>query len=196
MQCRRGVWGKHHPGVSYPPSIGSLRFNQNQATTISLGSHILTAGGILVTSAVGNMPTTISGGTLEGPAFQDLVIFQNNPANGLTITSAITNDNGAPATGADQGRTWDIDAERNFHVYSLGTFLNAGQLNLNSPSAIGFGPLTLTGGNLDNTSGAAVTLAHEQLGWPGITISTFVGSKDLNLGMGLVALNGQTERLG
>ncbi len=74
-------------------TINTLRFNQNEARSIALGSHTLVTGGILVTSAVGNMSSTISGGTLEGPAFQDLVIYQNNVANGLTITSAII-DNG------------------------------------------------------------------------------------------------------
>jgi fibronectin-binding autotransporter adhesin len=74
-----------------------LRMNAAQATTINIGSgNTLTTGGILVTAAVGNNLTQITGGTLTGPVNQDLVIIQNNTANGLTISSTIA-DNGVPA---------------------------------------------------------------------------------------------------
>ncbi|HEY2341849.1 MAG TPA: autotransporter-associated beta strand repeat-containing protein, partial [Chthoniobacteraceae bacterium] len=168
-------------------AITSLRFNENQSTTISLGSNTLSTGGILVTAAVGHAPSIISGGALQGPAFQDLVIIQNNLSNELTITSTIS-DNGASRsalTKAGPGALTLAGAS----TYSLGTFLNAGQINLNNASAIGFGPFTFEGGNIDNTSGGPITLVtRNSFNWN--QDFTFVGSNDLNLGVGPVTLNG------
>ena len=71
--------------------------------------------------------------------------------------------------------------------FTGGITLNAGGLNLNSAGAAGAGLLALSGGTLDNTSGAAVTLAtnNPQL-WNGSF--TFNGSNPLNLGNGAVSL--------
>lgn len=89
-------------------SVTSLRFNQAQATTINIGSgHTLTAGGILITSAVGNFLSQIINGTLTGASGQDLVVIQNNNANGLTISSSIANS-GAAATGLTKGGTGPV----------------------------------------------------------------------------------------
>src|SRR5581483_7958167 len=73
--------------------INSLRFNTAAANTFTLtGTNTVTSGGILVTSAVGNNLSTITGGTLLGASGQDLVVIQNNTSNGLTIASAIQNN--------------------------------------------------------------------------------------------------------
>ena len=75
----------------------------------------------------------------------------------------------------------------NANSYSGGTILNAGQLNLNNPSAIGTGALTLAGGTLDNTSGSAITLSgNNSQTWSGSF--SFGGSNALNLGTGAVTL--------
>jgi autotransporter-associated beta strand protein len=71
---------------------------------------------------------------------------------------------------------------------ACGTTLSSGQLNLNHTNAIGNGGLTLSGGTLDNTSGAAITLAtNNTQNWNGNF--TFAGSRDLNLGTGAVSMN-------
>ncbi len=166
-------------------SISSLRFNQSQSTTISLGANTMFIGGILVTPAVGNAPSTLSGGTLKAPPFQDLVIVQNNVANGLTITSSISN-NGASATGLTKAGPGTLTLGGT-SSYSLGTYLNGGQLNVNANGALGTGSLNLNGGNLDNTSGAAVTQSLSQIYWN--HDFTFQGSNDLTLSGG-VAIGG------
>lgn len=88
------------------------------------------------------------------------------------------------------------------NVYSGGTILNAGKLNINSASAIGTGALTIAGGTIDNTNAAAVTLStNNAQTWNGDF--TFGGTKALNLGTGAVTLganrtittNGTTEAL-
>jgi autotransporter-associated beta strand protein len=69
--------------------------------------------------------------------------------------------------------------------------LENGVLNLNSPNALGTAPgfLTIQGGTLDNTSGAAVTSTSNKLQkWD--ADFTFTGTHDLFLGTGGVTLGG------
>ena len=71
--------------------------------------------------------------------------------------------------------------------YSGGTTLAAGLLGLSNAAALGSGPLTIAGGTLDNTSGAAMTLStNNAQNWNGDF--TFLGSSPLNLGTGAVTL--------
>jgi fibronectin-binding autotransporter adhesin len=75
----------------------------------------------------------------------------------------------------------------NNNSYSGGTVINGGLLNLGNSGALGSGVLTIAGGTLDNTSGAAMTIGGNLAqNWNGNF--TFVGSKPLNLGSGLVTL--------
>ena len=91
-----GVAATSLPGGT--TTLSSLRFNQPQATIVSVGNgNTLVPGGILVTPAVGGSVSQISGGTLAAPSGQDLVIIQNNPAGELRIASVIAD--GASATG-------------------------------------------------------------------------------------------------
>ena len=76
--------------------------------------------------------------------------------------------------------------------YGGGTTLMGGLLNIGDPQAIGSGQFTIAGGKIDNTNGAAISLAlsNPQI-WAGSF--TFVGSNvdnshDLNLGTGSVTL--------
>ena len=73
--------------------------------------------------------------------------------------------------------------------YSGGTTLNAGVLNVNTPTALGTGALTITGGALGNTSGANVTLATNQT----VALNgdlAFNGPNNLTLGTGTVTIGG------
>ena len=75
------------------------------------------------------------------------------------------------------------------NTYSGGTVLQAGTLNLGHARALGSGPLNIAGvSTLNNTSGAALTLADHAEAWN--ANFTFSGSNDLNLGAGAVALTG------
>ena len=70
--------------------------------------------------------------------------------------------------------------------YIAGTFLNAGLLNLGNASALGNGPLTISGGSLDNTSGLPITLNGSPVN---VNSSfTFVGTNPINTGTGAVTL--------
>lgn len=88
-------------------TVSSLRFAQPQATLITQGETpvMLTAGGILVSSTVGENATTISAGSLRAAPSTvsgnpDLPVIQNNTAAPLIISSAITNSLGATGAAA------------------------------------------------------------------------------------------------
>jgi autotransporter-associated beta strand protein len=65
----------------------------------------------------------------------------------------------------------------------------AGQLNINSATALGSGTFTIAGGTtgavIDNTSGAAITVSNNNPFVIGSSF-TFIGTNDLNLGTGAV----------
>ena len=77
-------------------TTNSLRFGAPGAFTLTLsGTNTIASGGLLVSSAVGNNLTQINGGSLTGANSADLIVYQNNTANGLTIGSSIVNNGGA-----------------------------------------------------------------------------------------------------
>jgi fibronectin-binding autotransporter adhesin len=78
------------------------------------------------------------------------------------------------------------------NVYSGGTTLNGGLLNVNNSSGLGSGTLTINGGTLDNSSGTAITLSTNN---PQTWNSNFAfkGSNNLNLGTGAVTLGNNVQ---
>jgi fibronectin-binding autotransporter adhesin len=71
--------------------------------------------------------------------------------------------------------------------FSGGTALAGGLLNLGNSAALGSGPLSISGGSLNNTSGVAITLAgNNAQNWNGSF--AFLGSSPLNTGSGAVTL--------
>ncbi|MGA2620279.1 MAG: autotransporter-associated beta strand repeat-containing protein, partial [Thermoguttaceae bacterium] len=117
-------------------SINSLRFNTAAATTLSLAASnalTLTSGGILVTGTVGNNLSTITGGTLEGASGADLVVIQNNAANGLTIASNIA-DNTTP-TGLTKAGAGTLTLS-GANTFTGGVNITAGTLLLGSNGAL------------------------------------------------------------
>lgn len=103
--------------LSASSTISSLRFNQAQAATITQPTPpltnpvtppnvILTTGGILVTPNVGANVSAIRGGGIRAAVGStDLVIFQNNTAAPLTISSRILNTTNAGGTVTPTGLT-------------------------------------------------------------------------------------------
>ncbi len=76
------------------------------------------------------------------------------------------------------------------NTYSGGATLNLGTLNINNAAALGAtaSTFTITGGMIDNTSAAAITLSNNNAqNWNGDF--AFTGTKDLNLGTGAVTMN-------
>ena len=72
--------------------------------------------------------------------------------------------------------------------FSGGAVLNSGQVNVNSNTALGTGPVTLGGASLDNTSGANVSLTSGNAIALNADVN-FAGTGNLGLGNGNVTLN-------
>jgi autotransporter-associated beta strand protein len=115
-------------------TVNSLRFNTPAAVTQTLsGANVISSGGILVTAAVGNNPIVISGGTsIAAGSNTDLIVYQNNPANTLTIGSniAAAGTGGLIKTG---GGTLTLSGT---NAYAGVTTVNAGTLQLGSAGSI------------------------------------------------------------
>ena len=141
---RRGDWPFAAPPAAAPRH--DERFNVAEARTINLTGD-LTTSGILVTSAVGNNVSTITGGNLTGPTSSDLVVIQNNPSNVLTIGSTIINNTTTNLTKAGAG-TLELTATNS---YTGPTTVTGGVLKLTS-SALGLpGGIAFAGGSSNLT---------------------------------------------
>ncbi len=129
------------------------------------------------------VPYTLSGpGNIGGMAS----VAANGPG-AVTVAVPISGTGGVAVSG---GGTLTLAAA---NTYAAGTLLSSGQLNINAggngptSSAIGVGQLVITGGTIDNTSGAPVTLGTNNVQtWS--NNFTFGGSNPLNLGLGPVTL--------
>jgi len=75
------------------------------------------------------------------------------------------------------------------NIHTGANALSVGTVNVNSSTAFGTGNVAFNGVTIDNTSGAAITLANNNTqSWGGN--NTFAGTNDLNLGTGAVTLTG------
>lgn len=164
------------------------------------------AGGILINSGAGAV--TIGDSTfVTNLAMTAAQSWVNNSTSLFTVKNAVNNGgftlsvSGPGATsiqGAISGAgalTLSNSASLTLagtNTYTGGTTLASGTtLNFNSTSAIGTGALTIAGGSLDNTSGAALTNTNNNA----LQLNgdfTFLGgtgtTHDLNLGTGAVTL--------
>lgn len=73
------------------------------------------------------------------------------------------------------------------NTFSGGVTLNAGQLNINSDSALGSGTFTIAGGTINVTSGDRAIAGNIAQRWNGDV--NFLGTANLNMGGGSVTLN-------
>ena len=145
----------------------SLRFNNNLAPNILTLTAATTvgSGGILVTSTVGNNLSTITGGSITGPANGDFVINQQNTANALSISSSIVN-NGTTTNVVKLGLGRAVLSGTN--GYSGTTTIGAGALQIDAADSLGgstaisvsgvSNSALVLGGNITAGSGKTVTI--------------------------------------
>ena len=128
---------------------------------------------------------TIAGGNVSPTT----TVFTNSAVN-YTITSSDGSGIGAGSVTKNGSASVTISSSNS---YAGGTVLNAGTLNVQNSSAVGTGVVTITGGTLGNSSGAAVTLStNNAQTWSGDV--AFAGPDALNMGTGLVTLGGSGSR--
>jgi fibronectin-binding autotransporter adhesin len=194
---------------------GTLALALNNAGTVTLGgtSPNTYSGGTTISSglvqlagasALGSGPLSISAGTLNLGGFSQSLgsfsggtIWNNSgagiatlsPTGGGTYTGVIA-DNDGVHTGGAVALQLAISGELTMtgpNTYSGGTTVSGGTLNLINSTAIGSGPLTMAGGNLDNSSGGPVVLGANPQTWN--SSFTYVGGSLLDLGTGPVTVN-------
>ncbi|MFA6564785.1 MAG: autotransporter-associated beta strand repeat-containing protein, partial [Verrucomicrobiia bacterium] len=161
---------------------GSGKGNVSVTGTLDLNGFSETINGLTgagtVDTVAGGTPTLTVGANDQTSAFGGVI---QNTAGALALTK----------TGAGALTLSGVN------TYSGGTTLSAGQLNVNSTTALGAGALTIFGtSTLDNTSGAALTLANNNAqNWN--ADFTFEGldggTHDLNLGTGAVTPNANRQ---
>jgi len=180
----------------------ALTATANANRTISI-SGVVSDSGALIKNGSGTLiltgnnsyggTTTISAGTLQiggggtsgslgtGEVVADAALVFNR-SDSLTVSNTISGSGFLVQNGSG------LLMLTGNNTYSGGTVVNSGTLAINHASAIGSGTLTLHGGSLDNTSGAAITLAsNNSQAWNGDF--TFTGTNDLDLGTGAVSMN-------
>jgi autotransporter-associated beta strand protein len=219
------LWaGTNHTDV---PAVGILgattgtydvRFNTTNVTGVAVtlsGANSLGGGGILVTSAMGNVTSTISGsGTLTAPQGVELIVQQYNPSGSLVISSKILD---TPNTSVSQsgvtlstGTTYTLSAATVASLYpgelvtsSVGPgVLPAGDvvMKINSSTSITLSAGTSAGqtglATLTFSGGTPLTKSGPGLLQLTATGSTFQGPLILNGGTVQVTTGGSTGTLG
>jgi fibronectin-binding autotransporter adhesin len=184
---------------------GWVQYRSANASPLGSGTITINTGGIFSADAGSSTPSALSnnfilnGGRLgtQGSAmvYSGNILVQTNSiignSNGQTAAFTLSGIiSGAAGLTKDTGNVVTIN---NSNSYAGGTTVSGGQLNINNAAAIGTGTLTLTGGNIDNTSGGAITLANNNAQVWNANF-TFGGSNDLNMGTGNVAL-GSADRI-
>lgn len=128
----------------------------------------------------------------DGPSNRNVSITGNVAPTAVTVNNSAGNDYTFSGGAIDGGTTLTKSGSgkltlANANTHTGGITLNAGTLNVNHPSALGSGLLVIAGGSLDNTSGAAVTVATgTPQSWNGNF--SFLGTNNLDLGTGGVTL--------
>jgi autotransporter-associated beta strand protein len=164
--------------------------NPNWATTSGHAATDFWAGDIVRFSDTynigsGDTPVTNSAVSISGGNVSPASVTFNNSAVDYTISTS--DSSGIAGSGALTKNGTGKVTISTANTYSGGTTLNSGTLVINNAAAIGTGALTIAGGTLDNTSGAAITLSNNNTqNWNGSF--AFTGTNDLNLGTGAVAL--------
>ena len=183
-------------------SAGELDLDTTGAT--SVGGNLTVSGGIAKFKQNGQMDVAknlvVTSGTVDlGAQTQTLAGVQLTGGSIIGTSGVLTStsdfDLQAGSVSAILGGTAGVIASTSgtvtlsrANLYSGPTSLTDGQLNLNNATAIGTGTLTIHNyAQLDNTSGALVTLANNNVQiWHGGFI--FRGTNELNLGTGTVTL--------
>lgn len=132
-------------------SINSLRFNDNAARTLNLGSGsalTIASGGILTASAVATSGNTITGGSITSGQ-GDLWVYTgganlNNPRNSNNvlniaskITGAISLTVGGQSSSAAGAQAPQIQLSGTTNDYTGGTFLDNGTIIISQDSNLG-----------------------------------------------------------
>jgi autotransporter-associated beta strand protein len=171
-------------------STGGYGITSGLLTKSNTGRVIVTtdnsySGGTTInkgTIQVGNATTTgtLGSGAITDGTGIDVAVLEFNRTNTLTMAMAISGTGSVVQNGSG---TLELNGDNS---YQGGTTLNAGSLVLGSTTALGTGPLTINGCELDSSVTDLVLTSDNAQVWN--SDFTFTGSQNLNLGIGAVSL--------
>ena len=187
-------------GLAMNGSGGLTLSSANTYTGVSsISGGSVTLGNVAGLGAVGTAVLNMTGGALNlASVGSTLLALSGNSSSAINSTGAATltvtpvansTSSFAGAIGGGGGVLGvTVNGNGAFTLsgnnsYTGATTLSAGQLNINSDTAIGAGGFALASGIIDNTSGSNVTLSTTN----NVTLSgnfSFGGSGNLNLGPG------------
>ncbi|MFZ4768211.1 MAG: autotransporter-associated beta strand repeat-containing protein, partial [Roseimicrobium sp.] len=198
-------WDATNPLIAWPNLSADTAIFKGTAGRVTLGSAV-TVGTLQFDAAnyaINNsaFALTLQSGitanesaTLQSGTGGSLTLGANNAWNvantkTLTVSSLVTD--GASSFSIDKQGTGALTLS-GANTFDGGVTLTAGTLNIGNASALGTGTLVISGGTLDNTSGAALTLSgNNAQTWGGDF--TFTGTSSLNLGTGAVTLGANRQ---
>jgi autotransporter-associated beta strand protein len=150
--------------------------------TFNIAGYTLNGGGNTLTlGASGISDSPLVPGVTTIASNINIVAAQSwtvGPASSLAFSGALSGSSTLTKAG-----TGMLTLSGNNSGFSGNVTFSAGQLNINNANALGSGTFGIGAGILDNTSGAAITIAGNN----SINLNnsfTFIGSNDLNLGTG------------
>jgi autotransporter-associated beta strand protein len=149
-----------------------------------------TAAGQQTISSLSGAGLVTNDATAAGPA---VLAFNAGAATSADFSGTIQNGaNGTVGITKSGLSTQTLSGNNSYGSPTVNTTLNAGQLNLNSPTAIGVSMLVVNGNaSIDNTSANAITLSNSNVLYLYNGDITFLGTKDLAFG---AASMGQADR--
>jgi len=189
-------------GSGVAPILGSGTITVNSGGTLGFGANATGLGvaGDIITNTINLAGTGDGIGAIHmkvNTAFNGPIALTANATVGVDGAASTGTFNGAISgpykLTFNAGIAGAVFTLNGSNSYTGGTSINAGQLNINNPAALGTGTLTLTAGSIiDNTSGSAITTStnNNPMAWNGSF--TFAGANaansNLNLGTGAVTL--------
>ena len=188
-----GIGASSNAAANLTFNGGTLQFISSTATQTTDRNFTIYSNGATIDASSATAADTVNfsgtGVTVGESTTNTSLTLTGNSGSAATfnILSPVLADNGSAKLSVIKNGTgeWSLNAT---NTYTGGTFLNAGTLGVGQAAGLGNGPLTITGGNLDNTNGSLTTLSNHILqNWNGSW--AFVGSNNLNMGTGTVTLN-------
>ncbi|MGN6369692.1 MAG: PKD domain-containing protein, partial [Phycisphaerae bacterium] len=161
---------------------------ENAAASLPTGPLIMDGGTLHLNGrsyAVSSLASTANSGTIDDNAAASITLTVGSDNTSTAFSGLLADGAGGGTLSLIKTGTGTLTLS-SANTYTGTTTLNSGGLNINNASALGIGTFIINGGTIDNTSGAAITLANNPETWA--AGFTFAGSNDLNLGTGTIAL--------
>ena len=178
--------------IRFTTSTGGWTLNGTSPLTLTSTGTGTTAGtGSALVGTNTSGTNTINAAIILGGAAATTATFNQAASGTLAISGSISSTNAITGISL-AGASGSVFTLAGNNTYSGTTTLSSGsiRLNINSATAIGAGALVFnqTATTIDNTSGAAITLANNN----NITLAqnfTFAGTQDLSFGSGRATLS-------